>query len=100
MNRFANPAQVKFLPTAKNQELFKKWKDGCDEALKAGREYYEKVRDRSGTGAALLRHRRCGAFQIVLSSTDLDRVRAAAPDDVVRCEECQRILVRTPESGL
>jgi len=61
---------------------------------------YEKVRDRSGTGAALLRHRRCGACQIVLSSTDLDRVRAAAPDDVVRCEECGAIMVRTEESGL
>ena len=61
---------------------------------------YERVRDRSGTGAALLRHRRCGACQIVLSSTDLDRVRAAAPDDVVRCEECGAIMVRTEESGL
>jgi uncharacterized protein len=27
-------------------------------------------------------------------------IRAAAPDDVVRCEECRRILVRTDESGL
>jgi len=27
-------------------------------------------------------------------------VKAAAPDEVVRCEECQRILVRTNESGL
>ncbi|MBK6762961.1 MAG: hypothetical protein IPG68_06655 [Micrococcales bacterium] len=61
---------------------------------------YEKVRDRSGTGAALLQHRRCGACQIVLSSTDLDRVRAAASDDVVRCEECGAIMVRTGESGL
>ena len=24
----------------------------------------------------------------------------AAPDEVLRCEECRRILVRTPESGL
>jgi uncharacterized protein len=27
-------------------------------------------------------------------------IRAAAPDDVVQCEECRRILVRTDESGL
>ena len=27
-------------------------------------------------------------------------LRAAPPDEVLRCEECRRILVRTPESGL
>jgi hypothetical protein len=26
--------------------------------------------------------------------------RSAAADDVLRCEECRRILVRTDESGL
>jgi hypothetical protein len=31
---------------------------------------------------------------------DLNRIRAAANDEVLRCEECRRILVRTPESGL
>jgi hypothetical protein len=61
---------------------------------------YEKVRQRSGQGAGLLRHGRCGSCQLQLSSTDLDRVRAAAVDDVVRCEECGAIMVRTPESGL
>jgi predicted nucleic acid-binding Zn-ribbon protein len=61
---------------------------------------YEKIRERSGQGAALLRHGRCGACQLVLSSSDLDRVRAAAPDEVVRCEECGAIMVRTSESGL
>jgi predicted nucleic acid-binding Zn-ribbon protein len=61
---------------------------------------YERIRERSGQGAALLRQGRCGACQLMLSSTDLDRVRAAAPDDVVRCEECGAIMVRTDESGL
>jgi len=27
-------------------------------------------------------------------------IRSTAEDEVVRCQECQRILVRTPESGL
>ncbi len=31
---------------------------------------------------------------------DIGRIRDAAPDAVLRCEECRRILVRTPESGL
>lgn len=61
---------------------------------------YEKIRDRTGQGAGLLRQRRCGACQLELSSSDLDRVRAAASDDVVRCEECGAIMIRTPESGL
>lgn len=61
---------------------------------------YEKVRDRSGVGAGLLRHGQCGACRLMLSSADLDAVRAAAPDEVVRCDECGAIMVRTSESGL
>ncbi|MGL5860017.1 MAG: C4-type zinc ribbon domain-containing protein, partial [Phycicoccus sp.] len=51
-------------------------------------------------GAAALRQRRCLGCQLELNSVDLQRMRAAAPDEVLRCEECRRILVRTPESGL
>lgn len=61
---------------------------------------YDKIRERSGQGAGLLRQRRCGSCQLELSSSDLDRVRAAASDDVLRCEECGAIMIRTPESGL
>ena len=35
-----------------------------------------------------------------LTPIDIGRIRDAAPDTVLRCEECRRILVRTPESGL
>jgi predicted nucleic acid-binding Zn-ribbon protein len=31
---------------------------------------------------------------------ELAVIRAAAEDEVIRCEECQRILVRTEDSGL
>lgn len=61
---------------------------------------YEKVRERTGQGAGLLQFGRCGACQLMLSSSDLDRVRAAASDEVVRCEECGAIMIRTGESGL
>lgn len=61
---------------------------------------YDKIRERSGQGAGLLRHGRCGACQLMLSSSDLDRIRSAASDEVVRCEECGAIMIRTPESGL
>jgi uncharacterized protein len=62
---------------------------------------YEKVRaPRGGVGAALLRSRRCGGCQLELNASDLGEIRKAASDDVVFCEECGRILVRTDESGL
>jgi predicted nucleic acid-binding Zn-ribbon protein len=61
---------------------------------------YEKLREQSGIGAAMLHGGRCLGCRTSLSIADLNRIRAAAPDEVVRCEECRRILVRTPESGL
>jgi predicted nucleic acid-binding Zn-ribbon protein len=62
---------------------------------------YEKIRTTSGgLAAAELKHRRCGGCRLELNNVDLARIRAAAPDEVVRCEECRRIMVRTPESGL
>jgi predicted nucleic acid-binding Zn-ribbon protein len=61
---------------------------------------YERARAQGGTGAALLRQRRCEGCHIELSGSELSAVRAAAPDAVVRCDNCRAILVRTPESGL
>jgi uncharacterized protein len=62
---------------------------------------YDKIRASSGgLGAAPLRRGQCGGCRVMLSTVDLNAVRAAAPDEVVRCEECRRILVRTADSGL
>jgi predicted nucleic acid-binding Zn-ribbon protein len=62
---------------------------------------YDRIREASGgIGAALLRAGRCGGCRLELSGGEKAAVRAAAPDDIVRCEECRRILVRTNESGL
>ncbi|HEU4348675.1 MAG TPA: C4-type zinc ribbon domain-containing protein [Actinoplanes sp.] len=61
---------------------------------------YDKIRTETGMGAALVRSGRCGACRIELYGADLARVRNAPADEVVRCEECRRIMVRTPESGL
>ena len=44
--------------------------------------------------------RRCGGCQPELNNIELGRIKAAPSDEVIRCEECSRILVRTPESGL
>jgi hypothetical protein len=61
---------------------------------------YEKLRAQRGVGAALLRARRCGACQLELDRTAINDLKAAAPDEITRCEECGAILVRTAESGL
>jgi hypothetical protein len=61
---------------------------------------YDKIRLDSGLGAALLKQGRCGGCRIELYGADLARVKSAAADEVVRCEECRRIMVRTAESGL
>ena len=63
-------------------------------------ELYERMRAQHGVGAAALRGGRCEGCHLSLNTVDLNRLRAAAPDEVLRCEECRRILVRTPESGL
>jgi len=62
---------------------------------------YEKVRAASsGVGAAALHRGRCEGCHLQLNTTDLNNLREAPEDEVVRCEECRRILVRTAESGL
>ncbi len=61
---------------------------------------YERVRARSGSGAAALVQRRCDGCRLELNAVDLSRIRSAPEDEVLRCEECGRILVRTAESGL
>ncbi len=62
---------------------------------------YEKLRAaKGGVGAAELRARQCGGCMLSLDPSELARIKVLGEDEVVRCEECQRILVRTSESGL
>ncbi|MCF3104446.1 hypothetical protein IPZ58_23030 [Streptomyces roseoverticillatus] len=62
---------------------------------------YDRLREKQGgIGAARLNQRRCEGCRLELDITELNEVRAAAPDQVVRCENCSRILVRTTQSGL
>ncbi|HEY9315639.1 zinc ribbon domain-containing protein [Williamsia sp.] len=60
-----------------------------DRQVKAGR-----------VGAGLLRAARCGACRMELDRGLLSRINATPTDDVIRCDECGAILVRTHESGL
>jgi predicted nucleic acid-binding Zn-ribbon protein len=62
---------------------------------------YDKIRvQKGGVGAAALRARRCGGCSLELTAADLGVIAKAPRDEVLRCEECDRILVRTSESGI
>jgi uncharacterized protein len=62
---------------------------------------YEKLRaNRKGVGVAELRQRRCSGCQLTIDNAEIEVIRKAPSDLVIRCEECSRILVRTSESGL
>jgi predicted nucleic acid-binding Zn-ribbon protein len=61
---------------------------------------YYRIHKSKGTGASLLRSRRCGACHMELDRSVISQIKGTAPDEVVQCEECGAILVRTPESGL
>ena len=62
---------------------------------------YERLRaGKGGVGVGALRARQCGGCQLALDAGELAAIRATPAETVLRHEECQRILVRTPESGL
>jgi predicted nucleic acid-binding Zn-ribbon protein len=61
---------------------------------------YEKQRERYGIGASLLRGGISGASGVALNAVEMNKVRAAAPDDVLLCPDSNAVLVRTGESGL
>jgi predicted nucleic acid-binding Zn-ribbon protein len=59
---------------------------------------YDRLRGQlGGLGAAALRGRRCEGCRLELNPMDVEAIRKAAPEQVSRCEECGRILVRLPE---
>ncbi len=62
---------------------------------------YDKLRaSKNGVAVGALRARECSGCRLSLDPTELAAIRSAPADEVIRHEECQRILVRTPESGL
>lgn len=72
--------------------------DGMPEDLMA---LYTRLREqKGGVGAAALRARSCGGCSLQLNSSELADIAKTPSDEVLRCEECNRILVRTSESGI
>ena len=62
---------------------------------------YEKIRAaEGGVGAGAIGRGACGGCRLDLMGNEKAAIRAAAVDEVLRHEECGRIMVRTAESGL
>lgn len=59
---------------------------------------YERIA-RNSTAAALFRDNMCEACRVILTASDVARVRAARDEEVIFCPECGAILVRTEDSG-
>lgn len=57
--------------------------------------YTRKRASSGGVGAAELVDGRCQGCRLELNMAELRAIRAAPPDEVLECEECDRILVRT-----
>ena len=56
---------------------------------------YEKIRGSAdGIGAARLHAGQCQGCNLTINAADLSKINSLPEDDVVRCEECRRILVR------
>ena len=56
---------------------------------------YEKIRaSADGIGAARLHAGQCQGCNLTINAADLSKISALPDDEVVRCEECRRILVR------
>jgi len=62
---------------------------------------YEKLRaSNEGVGAAAIVRKRCTGCHLDLTAIDAEKFKLAPADEVLRCEECRRILIRTVDSGL
>lgn len=60
-------------------------------------ELYEKIRSASGIGAAALSRGQCGGCRLQLNVEELSDLQAAPANEVLRCPECDRIIVRDTE---
>ena len=56
---------------------------------------YLKIKESNGgIGAARLKDGKCDGCHLSINAVELTRIKSLADDEVVRCEECRRILVR------
>jgi len=62
---------------------------------KALLELYEKIRGNGGgVGAAALVGNKCNGCNLSINAVEMERIKSLSKDELLRCEECRRILVR------
>ena len=62
---------------------------------KALLDLYEKIRGNGGgVGAAALVGNKCNGCNLAINAVEMERIKSLAKDELLRCEECRRILVR------
>ena len=74
-----------------------KQKDRQEVAVKIEKallDLYEKIRSSSGIGAASLVGNKCNGCNLAINAVEMQRIKTLPADEVLRCEECRRILVR------
>ena len=58
-------------------------------------ELYEKIRAASGgVAAAALVGNKCNGCNLAINAVEMERIKSLSKDELLRCEECRRILVR------
>jgi predicted nucleic acid-binding Zn-ribbon protein len=56
---------------------------------------YEKIRSASGgVAASALVGNKCNGCNLAINAVEMERIKSLAKDELLRCEECRRILVR------
>ena len=67
----------------------------ADKIEKALLDLYEKIRGNGGgVGAAALVGNKCNGCNLAINAVEMERIKSLAKDELLRCEECRRILVR------
>lgn len=80
-----------------NSVILAKQKDRGVVAVKIEKallDLYEKIRSSSGIGAATLIGNKCNGCNLAINAVEMQRIKTLPADEVLRCEECRRILVR------
>jgi uncharacterized protein len=61
---------------------------------------YDRIRVKNGgLGAVELKARRCSGCQLEITATAMAGYSATPADEVLRCEECERVLIRSTSTG-
>ena len=80
-----------------NSVILAKQKNRQEVAVKIEKvllDLYEKIRSSSGIGAASLIGNKCNGCNLAINAVEMQRIKTLPADEVLRCEECRRILVR------